>query len=154
SCYRLEVAAHRSLNWASVCFPRDGYIRAKRCFAIRHIELPPDPEQREPLFQQKTVAEIRSVLRIDASGGEVEESQHSFIAAIRYFKKYRSIAPADIFRLDHVEVRGELDFSCRILRSLVDIGNDLIRRVPGIDCKMNLSRKLFIAAGRSEGFAR
>ena len=80
--YRFEIAAHQAADRAPIRIARNGYVGAECSFAIRHVELPSNPKERETLFKEETVAEIGRILRIRASGGEVEEWQHAFVAAI------------------------------------------------------------------------
>src|SRR5262245_30070214 len=93
-----------------------------------------------------------SILRICACGGKVEESQQTFVSAIRYFKKYGAVSAIQFLRFDDVEVGREFHFPGSVLRRFVDVRDDLVRVVARIDSEVNLARELFVRPHGAERF--
>ena len=106
----------------------DGRIDADEALALRRIELPADPEQREALLHQEAVAHLCFGRRIEAARRLVVEAEHPFAAAVRDLVQHGAVAAFDLFRLDQKEVRRELHAPARVSRRLVDVGDDLVRR--------------------------
>src|SRR5207247_9550057 len=118
---RLEIASDQTLNRPAVRRASDGRIRADRSFAIRNVELPAQPEQREALFQQKAIAQLGLGFGIEAAGGEVEETEQALAPAVGDFIENRSVSTAGVFWFDQIEIRGGLHFPGCVLRRLVDV---------------------------------
>src|SRR5262249_6964090 len=141
-----------TLNRTAIRFAGNWNVGAECSFPIRNVELPANPEECETLFQQETVTEMGSILRIWARSGKVEESQHTFVAAIRYFIKYGAVTAIQFLRFDDVKVGREFYLPGTVLRRFVDVRNDQVRAVAGIHCKVNLARELLVRSRRTERF--
>src|SRR5881628_1338528 len=105
-----EVAANHALDRSSA-LGGDRRIQPEQAVTFRRIELPADPQQREPLPEQETVAELFGGRRVEASGRVVEESEHALTAAIGDFEENGAVAFLDPPRFDEKEIGGELDLA-------------------------------------------
>ena len=113
----------------------------------RDVPLPSQPQQRESLFQEKVVSELSRRARIGRGSGfsQVEGRQHSLSPAVRHLEENRAVVSG---RLEHVEIRREFDQSLLVPRAVIDVGNDAVRREPGIDSEVNLAGDLCVRPGR------
>ena len=159
-----EVAAHDAAYWLAVLrHPstrlgrtlrlskgRDRWIDAHEACPLRRVELPSNPQQRETLLHQKTVAHVGQRRWIEAARRVVEESEHPLAAAVRHFVEQRAVATLDSFWLDEEEVGRELDLAGRIARRVVDVRDDAVRRQRGIDGEEDLAGELLVRTGRAE----
>ena len=114
-----------------------------------HVELPADPDQRVPLRGQEAIAEVILCRRIAAACRAGESRQQALVAAIRHFDQRDAVAPGCVFRLQDIEVGGELDESLAVLFRLVEIGHDGVARVRRIDGKVDRPDELLVA-GRAD----
>ena len=140
-----DLAADDASDWfAVVC--GYGRVDADETLTMRRIELPADPEQREALRHQETVAHLGFGGRIEAARRLVVEGEHPFAAAVRDLVQHCAVAAFDLFRLDQKEVRRELDAPAGILWRLVDVGDDFVWREGGVDLEVDAARRAFRTA--------
>src|SRR5439155_8602184 len=105
---RLEITSHQTLNRPAVALARDGQVGAERAFTIRNVELPAHPKQSEASFQEKAITHLGLGFGVEASGSEVEKSEHSLTAAVGHFIEDCSVPAAGVFWFDEIEIGGEL----------------------------------------------
>ncbi len=147
-----EITPHESLDRLAVV-GRRRRVHADEAGALRDVELPADPQQREALIHQKPVAHLGRGRGIGASSGVIEEAEHAFAAAVGHFVEHGAVAALHSFRLDEKEVRRELDLAARVARGLVEVGHDLVRGQRRIDREINLPGDFLVRPCGPEGLA-
>ncbi len=115
--------------------------------------MPAEPDQRVAALQQKAVAEMLRVARIERSRGTVEHPEHAFTAAVRHFEQHGAVAPRRIARLQHVDVRREFDQAFFAARGFVDIDDDLVGGIGGIDREISFADEAFVRPDFAERLA-
>ncbi len=99
---------------------------------IGHVELPADPREGEPESHQKSIAEIIFCLRIGKTAA-IEPGERAAIAAVRHFDERRAVRATVVLRPEQVHVRGEFHEAGCVAWRLVEIDDNAIVRVGGID---------------------
>ena len=127
-----DLAAHEPPDGLSVRRGGRGE-EAHEAFPERRIELPSEPQQRESLAQEEAVAHVGQAHRIEAPLGPVEVSQHALAAAVGDLVDHGAVAARDLLGLDQEEVRRELHSAPGVARGQVDVRDDPVGGVGGVD---------------------
>ena len=99
----------------------------------RHVELPSQPEQREPVLEQEPVAHFLVGLWGSAATSVVVVAQHSLAAPVRHLVEQGAVAACDVLGFDQVEVGPELHLAVRVAGRVVDVGDDPVGRIVRVD---------------------
>ena len=126
--YRDQAAVER--EWIS----RDAVKMQRARLASHQVS-----ESAIAAIEEEIVAELFGCARVGRSGGAVVKAQHAFAAAIRYLEQHGVIATAQIARLEDVEVSGKFDEATFVAWSLVDVRNDAVGGVFGIDGEISFA---------------
>ena len=130
---------------------RRRHVDPDRAVALRHVELPADPHDREALPHQQAVAELGVRRQVAGRGGAVESGEDGPAAAVDDVDERDAVPVGRVLRLEDREVGAELDEPGGVARRLVEIGDDLVARALGIDDEVDASDDQLVAAGRTEG---
>src|SRR4029077_16445883 len=82
-----------------------------------------------------------------------ERSEQLLVPPVDDVKEDDAVAARRILRLDDVEVRGELHLPLGVLRRLVEVDNDLVVRVVGVDREVDFPDELLVRPDVAERLA-
>ena len=91
--------------------------------------------------------------RIGHARRAVEDVDRDFAPAVRHVEQQPPVAFRRVDRLQQVEVGGELDVACGVLRRELDVGDLPVQRVRGIGGEAQRADDFFVGAGIAERFA-
>ena len=119
--------------------------------ACRDIELPADEHQRVALLQQPRVAELVFLREV---GGTFRPTEHAQQALPCYRGSLRRRArrwpSSRRLGFQHPDIRGEGDAPSRVARRLVDVHDDPVVRIGGIDGETQSCRSTLREANAPE----
>ena len=147
-----HLAAHQPRDGRPVV-GRHRRVQPHLALAHRHVELPAEPQQRESVLEQEPVAHLLGALRIAAAGGVVEVAEHALPAAVRHLVEDGAVAPGGVGRLQQVEVGAELDQAAVVPGREVDVGDDAVGGVRGVDLEVHHAAQRLVGAGQPVGAA-
>ncbi|PYS41699.1 MAG: hypothetical protein DMG14_06405 [Acidobacteria bacterium] len=111
-----------------------------------HVELPAEEYYREPLLQQKAIAQHPRLERQIPLLRAAHDGQRLVAAAVHDFEEHRSPSTRGIFRNEHQEIARKFDLALRVCWSRVDVGNRAICRQLRINREVHASDDSFVRA--------
>ena len=119
--------------------------------ALPHdVELPAHPHERVPLLCQEAVAQVGVGRRIEAAARRAaEQGEHPLVATVRHFHQSDAVASGRVLWSEDVEVRGELHPAVGALRRLVEVHDDPVPGVGGVEGEVNRAHDLLVP-GRAD----
>src|SRR5262245_50046776 len=88
---------------------RHGRIKPQKSLAVRHVELPAKPDQREALPHQKSVPHLVLGRKIPTAAPVIEEPNHPFAAAVRNLEQRGAVATVQILWPEDKKIGGKFD---------------------------------------------
>ena len=131
---------------------RHRHADAHRQRPLGHIELPPDPDQRVAEPHQEPIAKIvvgRRVWRPAA----IEAVQRDLVTAIEDVDERCAVSSRRL-RPQDVQIGRELDAARGVDGGLVEVGDDLVVGILGVDGEMDRADDLLVARQAEVGTAR
>ena len=132
---------------------RDRDLQAQRARRGRHVKLPADPDEREPLPQQKAVAKVGRRRGIGGEAAAVEEAERRLSAPVADVDEHDAAAPGGVLRPKQHEGGRGLHEAVSAPRRALEVDDAGVRRVPGIEREVDDAGELLVRAGRPEGLA-
>ncbi len=122
--------------------------------AGRGIELPAEPDDGVAFFEEIGIAEVAGDgAGIGRGGGEVEERNHAFVAAVGDFEEDGAVGVGGIAGAEEIEIGGELDLAFGVARGEGEVADQAVGGEIGIDGEGDGSGDAFVGAGGTEGAA-
>ena len=110
----------------------------------RHVVLPAAPDYGVALAHQEAIA------RPQPLPGAVEVGQYGGVAPVHHVKQDAVAAPRRVFGLQDAEVGDAVRAAGGIPGSQLQVGDDFVGRVVGVNCQVNQAVYLPIGAGLAE----
>ncbi len=144
------VAAHEALDRATAvgC---DGRVQAQDAVALRHVELPADPDEREAQPQRKRVTKLGLGRRVQAPRSAREIRQHRLPPAVPDLEQRDRAFARHRLRAQHHEIRGGDDAPARVLLRVGEIHDGCVGGVGRVERELHHADQLLVAAHRPEG---
>ena len=116
----------------------------------RHVELPPDPDQRVSLAHEEAVSHLRRSRRVRAARRPIEAPQHPLVAAIGNLEQQHAVAARGVDRLQDEQVGGEVHLAVRLRGGVDQVHDALVVPVARIDRELDPAHQLLVGPGRAE----
>src|SRR5262245_49686332 len=88
--------------------------------------------------------------RAETARRQIEEAEHPFAAAIADFVQQCAVAAREVLGFDQKKISREFDLASAVARRKVNVRDDLIGRVHGIDREMHFASNPFETAGQTK----
>ena len=128
-------------------------VEPDKSSALGDVELPANGDERVALVQQIRVAEVGFTGGIGRPASTAERAEQLLVPAVHDVEEDDAVTARGILRLDDVEVGGELHLPLGILRCFVEVDDDLVVRVVGVDREVNRPDELFVRPDLAERLA-
>ncbi len=123
---------------------RGGHVDTHPAALPPHVELPADPDEREALAHQKSVAQVCVGRRVGGAAA-IEPAEHELTPAIENFDERNIVRVGRILGTKDVQIGLKLDAPGRIYGRLADVGNHAIARIFRIDREMHDADDLLVS---------
>src|SRR5262249_20053364 len=124
---------------------RDRRTEPEQSRLARHVELPTDPDEREVQAHEQPIAEVVRARRIRAPRAAIEVGQDRLAATIAHFEQRDRAARR---RAQYHEVRGSVDAPTRVAGRAVEIHDDGVGGMGGVELQLDSTLELFIRAAQ------
>src|SRR5581483_121360 len=131
----------------------DGRLEQHAAIAREDLADPAAPDDGIAAAHEEAIAFDAGLVEVVAAAGEVEVAQEQLVAAIVDVVKRRPVALGRVLGSEDGDVRGELDLALGVARRLVEIDDDLVVGIRGIDGEMGDGRDFLIRARVAERLA-